>query len=244
MLEASRPQSGDRVLEIACGAGRVGFQAAQLVGPEGSVLCTDFAEDMVAAVRELVGEFGLENVEAEVVDAEQMSFDANHRFDVALCRMGFMLMNDPARALANTHAALRPEGRLAFAVWGTAEENPWLSLIFNSVMKDLNAPPPPPGTPGPFALGSPGRAEELTREAGFGDVRVERLEADRPYESAEAWWDEVISLGGPVEALLDAMEDERSAAVRAAAIDSAGEFAQADGSLRLPVVMLAAAAVA
>ena len=52
------------MLEVACGAGRVGFQAAELVGPEGSVLCTDFAEDMVAAVRELVREFGLENVEA------------------------------------------------------------------------------------------------------------------------------------------------------------------------------------
>ena len=50
------------------------------------------------------------------MDAEQMSFDADDRFDVALCRMGFMLMSDPARALENTHAALRPDGRLAFAV--------------------------------------------------------------------------------------------------------------------------------
>lgn len=244
MLEATRPRAGDRVLEIACGAGRVGFQAAELVGAQGRVLCTDFAEEMVAAVRELVREFGLQNVDAEVMDAEQMSFDAEDRFDVALCRMGFMLMNDPARALANTHAALGPDGRLAFAVWGAAEENPWLSLLFNAVMKELDAPPPPPGTPGPFALGSPERVEELTRGAGFTDVKVERLQAKRPYESPEVWWDEVLSLSGPVETLLGAMDEERSDAARAGAIDSARAFAKADGSLSFPVAMVAAAAAA
>ena len=244
MLEATRPQAGDRVLEIACGAGRVGFQAAGLVGPEGSVLCTDFSEEMVSAVRELVGEFELKNVEAKVMDAEQMSFDADERFDVALCRMGFMLMSDPARALANTHAALRPGGRLAFAVWGPAEGNPWLSLIFDAVMGELNAPPPPPGTPGPFALGAQERVEELTRGAGFADVTVERLEVDRPYESAEAWWDEVLSLSGAIETLLGAMEEERRMAVRDGAIESARAYAQPDGSLSLPATMVLASGVA
>ena len=244
MLEATQPQMGDRVLEIACGAGRVGFQAAERVGPRGAVLCTDFAPDMVAAVRQLAREFDLRNVSAEVMDAEQMSFGPGGGFDVALCRMGFMLMNDPGRALAKTHAALRSGGRLAFAVWGTAAENPWLSLVFDSVMKELNAPPPTSGTPGPFALGSPERVEELTRKAGFSDIRIERIENERPYESPGAWWDEVISLGGPVKALLGAMNDEQRAAVRAEGMDAVRQFAQADGSLRLPVAMLAAAGVA
>ena len=244
MLERSAPQPGERVLEVACGAGRVGIQAAELVGPGGRVLCTDFAEEMVAAVRELVAELGLQNVEAQVLDAEQMSFDAASRFDVALCRMGYMLMSDPARALANTHAALLPQGRLAFAVWGTAEENPWLSLIFKAVMAELNAPPPAPGTPGPFALGSKERVEELTRGAGFSDVVVERLEVERPYKSPEDWWEEVLSLSGAIETLLGAMAADRSAAVRAGALESARQFARPDGSLRIPAVFLATAGTA
>lgn len=240
MLEATQPRNGEHVLEIACGAGRVGFQASELVGPRGRVLCTDFAEEMIVTVREFIRELGLPNVEAEVLDAEQMSFEDDGRFDVALCRMGFMLMSDPARALAKTHAALRPGGRLAFAVWGSAEENPWLSLIFGAVMEELNAPPPAPGTPGPFALGSPERVHELTRGAGFDGVSVERLEVERPYESAEAWWDEVTALSGAIESLLGAIEEERSAAVRAGAIESVGAFEQADGSLSIPAVVIAA----
>ena len=244
MLEAAGPREGERVLEIACGAGRVGLQAAELVGPRGHVLCTDFAEEMVAAVREIARERRLGNVEAAVMDAEQMTFDAESRYDVALCRMGYMLMNDPARALANTHAALRAEGRLALAVWGAAAENPWLSLIFSSVMKELGAPPPPPGTPGPFALGSPARLSELLEGAGFSALRVERLEVDRPYESAEAWWEEVLSMSGGMKTLLEAMEEERREAVRADAIGSVAEFANSDGSLSIPAVMIAAGGTA
>lgn len=242
MLEATAPQPGERVLEIACGAGRVGLQAADLVGAGGYVLCTDFAEPMVATVRERIKELGLANTEARVLDAEQMKFAPEEHFDVALCRMGYMLMNDPARALANTGAALRPGGRIAFAVWGPAEENPWLSLIFDAVMQELGAPPPAPGTPGPFSLGRPDRLTEVTREAGLVAPRVERLEVDRPYESLAAWWDEVLSFGGPLQTLIDSMEGDRGQAVRAAALDSAGPYTQPGGSVVMPAVVIAAAA--
>ena len=244
MLEATRPRAGEQVLEVACGAGRVGLRAAELVGDAGSVLCTDFAEEMVAAVRDRAAELGLANVEAEVMDAEQMRFEDGVRFDVALCRMGYMLMSDPNRALVNTRAALRPGGRLAFAVWGTAEANPWISLIFDSVMKELGAPPPAPGSPGPFSLGSPGRAEQAAREAGFTGVRVERLEVDRVYESPASWWDEVLTLSRPIETLLAAMDDHPRAAARAAALEAVERYRQDDGQLHVPAEVVGVSAVA
>ena len=43
MLVATQPKPGERVLELACGAGGVGLAAAALVGPEGQVILSDVA---------------------------------------------------------------------------------------------------------------------------------------------------------------------------------------------------------
>lgn len=72
MLEAAQPRPGEQVLELACGAGRVGLQAAEAVGPQGRVVCSDFAEPMVEAVRRRVAELQIGNVEARVLDAEEL----------------------------------------------------------------------------------------------------------------------------------------------------------------------------
>lgn len=242
LLEAADLQAGERVLEVACGAGRVGLQAAEQVGPDGSVVCSDFAEPMVEAVRRRVRDLGVENVEARVLDAEQMTFSEEERFDAALCRMGYMLMNDPARALARTRAALRPGGRLVFAVWGSADENTWLNLIFAAVMSHLQAPPPSPSTPGPFALGDPERVSSLLSAAELSNARVELLEVEQRYVDMNGWWEEILGLGGPLATLLGALPESGVAAIRRAAFDGARDYQCEDGSVVLPASMVVARA--
>ena len=58
MLHAADLQPGERVLELACGAGRVGLQAAKTVAPDGTVLCSDFSEAMVEAVKDHMSIWG------------------------------------------------------------------------------------------------------------------------------------------------------------------------------------------
>src|SRR5438034_765399 len=41
LLALSAPQPGERVLELACGAGGLGLGAAQRVGPDGEVVLSD-----------------------------------------------------------------------------------------------------------------------------------------------------------------------------------------------------------
>ena len=48
MLAASRPQPGERVLELACGAGGAGIAAAGLVAPDGEVVLSDVVAEMTA----------------------------------------------------------------------------------------------------------------------------------------------------------------------------------------------------
>ncbi len=242
MLKAADLQPGERVLELACGAGRVGFQAASLVGPDGMVLCSDFSEAMVEAVDERIASLGMTNIETRVLDAQHLALDEGEIFDLVLCRFGYMLMADPLQALRESGRALRPDGRLVLAVWGLGEKNPWISTIFDAVMARLNAPPPEPGTPGPFSLGAPAALQELLERAGLVEVGIAEIETEQTYESLEAWWENLREVSGPLAALLAALPDADLEAIRAAAVSGAQDFVADDGSVVFPAAVIGAKA--
>jgi SAM-dependent methyltransferase len=238
MLEAAQLQPGERVLEVACGAGRVGLEAATIVGEEGAVVCSDFAEPMVEAVRARANQLALANVEARVLDATDLALPDDERFDAVLCRFGYMLMSDPAAAVRESVEALRPAGRLSLAVWGLGEENPWIMVIFDAVMAHLNAPPPEPGAPGPFALGDPEYLYETLAAAGLDDIFVDRVEAEQAYGSAEEWWAEIRAVSGPLAAVLDALPDPDQQAIRDKALEKAQGYASGGEALTFPAVVV------
>lgn len=244
MLEAADLQPGQRVLELACGAGRVGLQAAAAVGAEGHVLCSDFAEPMVEAVRARAAALGLENVSARVLDAQALALADAERFERVLCRFGYMLMSDPQRALLESRRALEPEGQLVLAVWGRAEENPWLSLILRSVIDHFKAPEPEPGMPGPFTLGDPQEVAGLLELAGFQQASVTTLELEQRFDSAEEWWQRITSIGGPLAVALAAISEDDVAAIRERALKAAAEWVATDGTAVFPAAVVAATAPA
>ncbi|MGN6558628.1 MAG: class I SAM-dependent methyltransferase [Solirubrobacterales bacterium] len=242
MLKVADLRPGQEVLELACGAGRVGLQAARRVGPDGTVLCSDFSQAMVDAVAERVERLGVPNVSTRVLNAEQLELSDEERFDVVLCRFGYMLMADQAQALRESARALRPDGRLVLAVWGTGEKNPWLSLILNAVMKHLGAPPPEPGMPGPFSLGEAERLQALVEQAGLADVEVAEIEAQQPYDSIEAWWEEILEVSGPLAAMLKALPEDDRNSIRSTVVAEAEQFKAEDGSVVFPASIVAAKA--
>jgi SAM-dependent methyltransferase len=238
MLDAAGLQPGERVLELACGAGRVGLQAASLVGPGGTVLCSDFSAAMVEAVDGLIARAGMTNAAARVLDAQRLDLEEGEAFDLVLCRFGYMLMADPLQALRESGRVLRAGGRLVLAVWGSAEKNPWLSTIFDAVMAHLNAPPPEPGTPGPFALAPPDRLRETMERAGLAEVDATEIEAEQTYDSLDAWWERIGEIGGPLATLLAALPEADQTAIRDAAIADAQGFAANDGRAVFPASVI------
>ena len=174
MVRALDPQPGDTVLELAAGPGGTGFAAAPILGEQGRLISSDFSSEMVEVARRRSTELGLANVEHRVIDAEEMSLE-DDSVDGVLCRFGFMLMPDPAAALAETRRVLRPEGRLALAVWGTAAENPWVAIAGLILAERGLSPPPEPGAPGMFVLADEARLSQLLQGAGFDVERVERV---------------------------------------------------------------------
>jgi SAM-dependent methyltransferase len=241
MLHELSPGEGDTVLELAAGVGDTGFEAAALVGWSGRLISSDLSPAMLDAARRRGAELGLENVDYRVIDAQRIELD-DDSVDGVLCRFGYMLMPHTEAALAETRRVLRPGGRLALAVWGALERNPFFAITGISLAQRGHIPPPPPPpAPGPFSMAEPARVEALLRAAGFTQVRTEELAGSFKFADADEYLSLVADTAGPVAlALQDLAEDDR-AAIRSYVEDSLGRFAVDDG-YELPCVALCAAA--
>src|SRR5919198_635065 len=231
LLEATKPAPGERVLELACGTGGVGLAAARLVGSSGEVVLSDVSAAMTALAGARAG--GFDNVASRVLDLEQID-EPDASFDVVLCREGLMLVPDPARGTREIRRVLKPGGRVALAVWGPRERNPWLAVVFDAVAAALGAPVPPPGIPGPFALDDGERLAAILREAELVDVEV--VEVAVPYiaSSPDEWWARTLALAGPLAKRLAGLPEPALEALRARAFDAIAEYATPDGRLEIP----------
>jgi SAM-dependent methyltransferase len=241
MLRELRPQAGDTVLELAAGVGETGFEAATIVGETGRLITSDFSPAMLEAARRRGAELGVANVDYRVIDAERIELD-DDSVDGVLCRFGYMLMADPASALAETRRVLRPGGRLTLAVWGALERNPFFAIIGISLVQRGHIPPPePPPAPGPFSMASAERLEELLRDAGFAEVRTEEVHGQFVIPDVDEYLSAIADTAGPIALALRGLAESDVAAVKNDVEDSLRRFAAADG-YELPCVALCAVA--
>ena len=240
MVRALDPQPGDTVLELAAGPGGTGFAAAAILGEQGRLISSDFSSEMVEVARRRSEELRLANVEHRVIDAEEMSLEEDS-VDGVLCRFGFMLMPDPAAALAETRRVLRPEGRLALAVWGTAAENPWVAIAGRILAERGLSPPPEPGAPGMFVLADEARLRQLLQDAGFDVERVERVPVRFEFADVDDYIVRTKDLGGMFSRIWGDASDEDREAIRTRLAEEYEPFA-VDGRYELPGIAVVAAA--
>jgi SAM-dependent methyltransferase len=197
LLERLDPQPGETILELAGGTGELTLAIAERVGDEGRVIYSDFAPGMVEVARRHGEEVGASNVEHRVLDAERMDLD-DASVDGVVCRFGYMLMADPAAALAETRRVLRPGERVAFAVWGAPDNNKW-AFVPGLVMVELgHMPPPEPDAPGIFAMGDPDRIRRLVTGAGFGEPEIEQVAVHWGYTDTDEHWEKTLKLAAPI----------------------------------------------
>ncbi len=234
MIDAVDPQPGQRVLELAAGLGETGFLAAELVAPVGGLITSDQADAMLDGARKRAGELGLTNVEFQVLNAEWIDLPVAS-VDIVLCRWGYMLMADPAAALAETRRVLRPEGSVALAVWDSLDHNPWALHPAAELLERGLTDPPPPGSPGPFALGDKQRIRDLLEQAGFQEVWVQRLDLTQRVASFEEFWNTTLDLSRNFHDAVLSRPESEIADIRASLAKRLGEFTAADGSLEIPM---------
>ena len=241
MLERAALAPGDRVLELACGPGGAGLQAASRVAPDGEVVLSDIAAEMTAIASARAHELGLTNVITRVLDLERID-EADGAYDIVLCREGLMLVPDPARAAREIRRVLRPGGRLALAVWGPRERNPWLGVMFDAISAQLGCPVPPAGIPGPFSLQDADQLSSLLANAGLSDVEVSKTPVPLLAHSFEEWWTARRALAGPLTKILSSLTEDAAQAIRDRVHQATKPYETPDG-LEFPGVALIASAM-
>jgi ubiquinone/menaquinone biosynthesis C-methylase UbiE len=176
MLDLAHIHAGSRVLDIAAGAGGQTLVAARRVGPSGYVLATDISSNILDFAANNARVAGLANVKTRVLDGENLDVEPE-KFDAVISRVGLIYFPDQQKALKGMYHALKLGGRVAAAVYTTAENNKFFSLPVSIIRRRAQLPPPLPGQPGPFSLGTPGVLEEAYRQAGFHDVQTRIIPA-------------------------------------------------------------------
>ena len=212
MLDMAGVGPGSRVLDVAAGSGLQTLTAARRVGPSGSVLATDIAPNLLELAAAAAQQAGLSNVETRVLDGENLDVEEGS-FDAVISRVGLIYFPDQQKALGGMRRALKPGGKVAAIVYSTPENNRFFSVPVSIIRRRAQLPPPLPGQPGPFSLGSPGVLEAAYERAGFRDVQTRTVPAPlRMPTAAECVRFERESFGALHQMLAGLDEAERAAA--------------------------------
>ncbi len=186
-----------RILEIACGTGRVTRHLVQKLAPGGRLVATDLNADMLAIAKQKIGN---EGIDWQVADAHSLPFDDGD-FELVVCQFGVMFFQEKGQALAEISRVLQKGGRFLFNTWAAVESNA-VSHMANEVLKE-SFPDDPPSffEKGPYSMHDPARIKSLLEEAGFTGMKVETVDiisvAPSPDEPVNGLLD-----GTPVSAFL------------------------------------------
>src|SRR5688572_5472964 len=184
MLDMAGVRSGSRVLDVTAGAGEQTLVAARRVGPDGHVLATDISANILEFAAAEALSAGLTNVETRVMDGENLDELETDSFDAVISRVGLIYFPDQQKALIGMRRVLRPGGRVGAIVYSTLENNRFFSIPISIIRKRAQLPPPLPGQPGPFSLGSPGVLETAFQRAGFRNIETRVVSAPLRLASA------------------------------------------------------------
>ena len=164
--------AGARVLETACGTGIVTRRLLHRLGEGGHLVATDLNAPMLAhAAAHLPASDRLQWREA---DATSLPFD-DRAFDALVCQFGWMFFPDKAAGARAAFRVLRPGARLLLSVWDRLDDNPVLRITHETVATFFPSSPPQFYTV-PVNLHDPAVVERLLQDAGFEEIRWQRVD--------------------------------------------------------------------
>jgi ubiquinone/menaquinone biosynthesis C-methylase UbiE len=123
---------GAHVFDACCGSGASALPAAQAVGPSGSVLGIDLAENLLDLARTKAKDRGLENVAFRGGDILNLGLPSAS-FHAVVCVFGIFFVPDMDRAVRELWRLVRPEGRLGITTWGPRFFEPVNTVFWNAV---------------------------------------------------------------------------------------------------------------
>ena len=201
LIELANPQSGERVLDIACGTGIVARNVVSLVGSKGIVMGLDANPDMIGMARAMAEREHL-SIDWHTGSAEQLPF-ADENFDLILCQFGLMFFTDRQAALTEMHRVLKTGGRVIWSVWQGLDRHPFYQTIHDVTQRHLAKS----SVQAVFSLGDSDELRKLLIGSGFQHVKIEPMSITARFPNAEeflAWEIDVDPAETPALQNLDA----------------------------------------
>jgi ubiquinone/menaquinone biosynthesis C-methylase UbiE len=165
LVEDGKIESQHSVLDIATGPGEPALSIAAMVGTNGKVFGIDAIPQMVTAARRAAERLGLKNVQFDVAFADQLPFQAD-TFDAVISRFGVMFFPSPLDGVREMLRVLKPERKMALAVWHYAERNPFHYTLSRVIDRYVDSPPLAPDALDAFRFARPGKLKDVLAEAG------------------------------------------------------------------------------
>lgn len=188
MLDHAQIEEGQHILNVGCGTGLDSFLTASLLGPHGRVVGIDISPEMVRRANEKAAARGLANVTFQVMDAEKLSFPANH-FDAVVTHWSLMSFPNEQAALREAFRVLKPGGRIVVSVVGRPESSPFLMVPLRVAAKRLPRVSMSESSPPTFRFAREGALESALTSAGMVSTWSSRYASMITVKDADTYWE-------------------------------------------------------
>jgi len=187
LIEYSQIISQQHILDIGTGTGNIAIESAEIVGAGGKVIGVDISAQMLDIARDKIKVLGLNNVEFQLADAEELNYPTNS-FDRILCANTFPWMENKLATLGIWYQFLKPGGIIAIH---TPADTAYIGqVILRSVLGKYGIKLKPSNR-----IGSIETCQKLFVNAGFEeiDIKTEQHGGYVSLDSVKSQWEGLIS---------------------------------------------------
>ena len=180
VADAAKIESGQAVLDVACGTGVLALAAAEIVGQNGSVTGLDINEGMLELARRKAP-----HVDWRQGRAESLPFSDN-TFDAVISQFGLMFFDNRQAAIKEMVRVLHPGGRLAIAVWDSLENTPGYAAV-TGLLQRLFGAEVADALRAPYVLGDKASLRAPFGGAGLTDLTIKTYQGTARFPSLDSW---------------------------------------------------------
>lgn len=213
-IRLAAPQSGARVVDVACGPGTLSFIAAEAGHP---VDALDFSPQMIERL-EARNRTVKAPITTVVGDGQSLPY-AHATFGAAFSMFGLMFFPDRAAGFRELRRVLAPGARAVVSSWKRMEDNPLLAAMFGALRETMGKVLGP-AAPKPGSGEMPLVTEDLCRSemsAAFSDVEVHAITHAQTAPSIDDVWPSIARTMAPIVLMKKNLPPDKWAAISEAA---------------------------
>lgn len=222
MISMSGINTGEKILDVACGTGLISFEAVRMTGKDGLVKGTDISDKMIEFAQSVALSKNINNVSFERMAAEELNLESES-FNLVLCALGLMYVVNPLESLKEFYRVLKKNGRAVSAVWGERNNCGWASIfpvVDSRVKTDV--------CPMFFQLGTKDNLKLIYELAGFKNIMTKKINTTLYYDSCEDACGAAFA-GGPVAMAFSRFDDKTKKEANEEYLESIKKFKRGTG---------------